>query len=152
MGRMPRIALLLCLSSVSVFAGPPFQTDDPQPIDFRNYEFYTFASADGTPLEFDTTGPAPEFNWGALPNIHLHIIVPLSAVLPSNNPSFAPAGAGPNAIGLGDIETGIKYRFIQEAKHRPMVGTFVMFELPSGNALRGLGVGKTWYKLPLWVQ
>jgi hypothetical protein len=27
-----------------------------------------------------------------------------------------------------------------------------MFEVPSGNAAKGLGVGKTWYKVPLWVQ
>ncbi len=27
-----------------------------------------------------------------------------------------------------------------------------MFELPTGSAARGLGVGKTWYKVPLWVQ
>jgi hypothetical protein len=147
-----RTTILLCLLSIPVCAGPPFQTDDPQPIDFRNYEFYTFANADGTAVEFDTSGPAVEFNWGALPNVHLHIIVPCSAVLPSNNPDFAPAGTGQNAIGLGDIETGIKFRFIQETKHRPMVGTFVMFEIPTGNAPKGLGVGKTWYKVPLWVQ
>jgi hypothetical protein len=46
-----RVAILLTLfCPVAVLAGPPFQTDDPEPIDFRNYEFYTFASADGTPL------------------------------------------------------------------------------------------------------
>lgn len=28
-----------------------------------------------------------------------------------------------------------------------MVGTFVMFEMPTGDADKGLGVGKTWYKL-----
>jgi hypothetical protein len=33
-----------------------------------------------------------------------------------------------------------------------MVGTFVMFELPTGSAPKGLGVGRTWYKLPLWIQ
>jgi hypothetical protein len=27
-----------------------------------------------------------------------------------------------------------------------------MFELPTGNADKGLGVGATWYKLPLWLQ
>ena len=41
---------------------------------------------------------------------------------------------------------------MQETKKRPMIGTFVMFEMPAGNAARGLGVGKTWYKLPIWVQ
>jgi hypothetical protein len=144
--------LAVILASASVWAGPPFQTDDPEPIDYKNYEFYTFASADGTNVEMDTVGPAVEFNWGALPNVHLHIIVPLAAVFPSNNPAYAPSGTGPNAVGIGDIETGIKYRFIQESKHRPMVGTFVMFELPAGNANLGLGVGKTWYKLPIWAQ
>ncbi len=27
-----------------------------------------------------------------------------------------------------------------------------MFEIPTGDAERGLGLGKTWYKLPLWAQ
>ncbi len=72
----------------------------------------------------DTSGPAVEFNWGAIPNVHLHIIVPFAAILPSNNPRFAPAGAGPSAFGLGDIETGIKFRFVQETKRRPQIGTF----------------------------
>ena len=145
------IAVLFSVS-MAALAGPPFQTDDPEPIDFRNYEFYTFATSDGTPVETDIFGPALEFNWGALPNVHLHIIVPAATILPSNNPSFAPAGAGPRAFGIGDIEMGIKYRFVQETKHRPMIGTFTMFEIPAGNAARGLGVGKTWYKVPLWAQ
>jgi len=133
-------------------AGPPFQTDDPQPIDFGHYELYAFGSADGTGVEMDTVGPALEFNWGALPNVHLHLIVPAAAVFPSNNPKYAPSGSGPNAFGLGDIETGVKYRFIQETKRRPMIGTFTMFEIPSGNAAKSLGVGKGWAKLPLWAQ
>jgi hypothetical protein len=145
------LAMLFSVSTAAL-AGPPFQTDDPEPIDFRNYEFYTFATSDGTPVETDMFGPAVEFNWGALPNVHLHIILPAATILPENNPSLAPAGVGPRAFGLGDIELGIKYRFVQETKHHPMVGTFVMFEVPSGNAAKGLGVGKTWYKVPLWVQ
>jgi hypothetical protein len=142
---------MLCIAAAAL-AGPPFQTDDPEPIEFRHYEFYTFASSDGTPVETDTSGPALEFNWGALPNVHLHIILPLAAVLPSNNPALAPAGTGPRAPGLGDTELGIKYRFVQEGKHRPMIGTFTMFEMPTGSPRRELGVGRTWYKVPLWAQ
>jgi hypothetical protein len=144
--------LLILLCSVTVLAGPPFQTDDPDPIDFRNFEFYTFASADGTGAEMDTAGPAAEFNWGALPNVHLHIVLPLAAILPANNMRFAPAGMGPSAIGLGDMEAGIKFRFVQETKRRPQIGTFVMFELPTGSVAKGLGLGRTWYKVPIWVQ
>jgi hypothetical protein len=146
------VFLAVLFVSSAAWAGPPFQTDDPEPIDYKNYEFYTFASADGTPVEMDSVGPAVEFNWGALPNVHLHIIIPAAEIFPSNNPKFAPSGTGANAFGLGDIEAGIKYRFVQETKRRPQIGTFVMFELPAGSAARGLGVGKTWYKVPIWVQ
>ncbi|MEO7141912.1 MAG: hypothetical protein ABI165_00240 [Bryobacteraceae bacterium] len=156
---MPKIAaaaivLLFALIAAPgiALAGPPFQTDDPEPIAFKNYEFYTFAASDGTPLETDTVGPAVEFNWGALPNVHLHIIVPAAAIFPSNNPLYAPSGTGPRVFGLGDIETGVKFRFVQETKHRPMIGTFTMIEVPSGDAARGLGVGRVWYKVPLWIQ
>jgi hypothetical protein len=148
---MKRTVALLCFS-IRALAGPPFQTDDPEPIDYQNYEFYTFGAADGTAVEMDTEGPAFEFNWGAAPNLHLHIIVPAAAIFPSNNPALSPAGTGPRAFGLGDTELGIKYRFVQESKHRPMIGTFTMFEMPTGRAEKGLGVGTAWYKVPLWVQ
>ncbi|HEY7392180.1 MAG TPA: hypothetical protein VH640_26920, partial [Bryobacteraceae bacterium] len=142
----------LLFGVASTWAGPPFQTDDPEPIDYRHYEFYTFANSDGTKVETDTEGPAFEFNWGALPNVHLHIIVPAASALPANNPACAPLSIGPRAFGIGDIETGIKYRFVQETKHRPQIGTFTMIELPTGAYNRGLGVGKVWFKLPIWIQ
>jgi hypothetical protein len=140
---LARFALILLLP-VAALAGPPFQTDDPQPIDYKHFEFYTFGSLDGTAIANGISGPAFELNWGALPNLHLHIIAPLAGVVPGDST--------PKAYGLGDIELGIKYRFIQETKKTPMVGTFVMFEMPSGSASKGLGVGKTWYKVPLWAQ
>jgi hypothetical protein len=135
--------VLALLAPAAALAGPPFQTDDPEPVDFRHYELYTFGSSDGTTIETDSTGPALEFNWGAVPNVQLHIIVPLAAVLPAQ---------GPSAYGLGDVETGVKWRFIQETKHRPMVGIFPMFEVPTGNPINGLGVGRGWARLPIWAQ
>src|ERR1035441_2622446 len=146
--RMFAALALLVSASTSALAGPSFQTDDPEPIEFRNYEFYMFAASDGTPVETDIFGPALEFNWGALPNVHIHVIIPAATILPENNPSLTPAGVGPRAFGLGDIELGIKYRFVQETKHRPMIGTFIIFEVPTCSAARGLGVGETWYKVP----
>ncbi len=132
-------------------AGPPFQTDDPTPVDYGHYEAYIFGTVDGTPAELDPVAPAFEFNWGAVPNIQLHAILPFGAVIPSNNPIYAPGGQGPSAYGLTDMELGIKYGFIRQTKHRPQIGSFTMFEIPTGSYSRGLGVGKAWYKLPLWV-
>jgi hypothetical protein len=146
------LVLLLLSCSKPLFAGPPFQTDDPEPVDFHHYEFYVFGNADGTGVEMDTAGPAAEFNWGILPNTQFHLVVPLAAIVPSNNAKYAPSGTGPSEFGLGDIEIGVKYRWIKETKYRPMIGTFTMLEVPSGNSNLGLGVGKVWAKLPVWVQ
>jgi hypothetical protein len=133
-------------------AGPPFQTDDPTPVDLGHYEFYVFGTLDGTPAELDPTGPAFEFNWGAIPNIQLHAILPFGAALPSNNPAYAPGGVGSGAFGLTDMELGVKYGFIKQTAHRPQIGSFTMFEVPTGSYTKGLGVGKVWYKLPIWME
>ncbi len=151
------LAFTLC--SPPALAGPPFQTDDPEPVDLRHYEFYVFSAVDSTPDETDPSGPAFEFNWGALPDTQIHAVVSFGAVVPSGDPaagpippsSAAPPGE-PSAYGLLDTELGIKYRFVGETQSRPQIGTFPMIELPTGSASRGLGVGKVWYKLPIWIQ
>jgi hypothetical protein len=75
--------LLVVLSSSRLWAqGPPYQTDDPVPVDLHHYEFYIFGSTDGTPVETDATGPAIEFNWGAIPRVQLHTILPLGVIPP----------------------------------------------------------------------
>src|SRR5580704_6203408 len=145
--------LFLMLAASTVRAqGPPFQTDDPVPVDLHHYEFYIFGSVDGTPAEIDSTGPAFEFNWGAIPRVQLHAILPWGGVFPSNNPVYLPGGTGPSAFGLTDMELGVKLAIVKETKHIPQIGTFTMFEIPTGSYAKGLGVGKVWYKLPLWLQ
>jgi len=142
----------LAASRLHAQAGPPFQTDDPTPVDYGHYEFYVFGMVDGTPVELDPTGPAFEFNWGAVPTVQLHAILPLGAAIPLNSPVYAPAGAGPSAYGLSDMELGLKWGFLKQTAHRPQIGSFTMLELPTGNSDRGLGLGRVWYKLPLWIE
>jgi len=144
--------LMLSAIGLRAQAGPPFQTDDPTPVDLGHYEAYVFGTIDGTPVELDPVGPAFEFNWGAIPNIQLHAILPLGSVTPLNSPVYAPSGTGPSAYGLTDMELGFKYGFIKQTKHRPQIGSFTMFEIPTGNYDKGLGVGHVWYKLPIWVE
>jgi hypothetical protein len=151
--RILRASSLFALAVARLWAqGPPFQTDDPMPVDLHHYEFYIFGAMDGTTAEIDSTGPAIEFNWGALPRVQVHAVLPVGAVAPSNNPIYLPGGAGPDAFGLTDTELGVKIAFFKETKHLPQIGSFTMFELPTGSARRGLGVGKVWYKLPIWLQ
>jgi hypothetical protein len=156
-GRLVAACAVVCALGIGgvrarAQAGPPFQTDDPTPVDLGHYEAYVFAAADGTPAEMDEIGPAFEFNWGAIPNIQLHAIVPLGGIWPSNKAVYLPGGTGPSAFGMTDTELGVKWGFIKQTKHRPQIGSFTMFEIPTGSYAKGLGVGKVWYKLPLWAE
>jgi hypothetical protein len=133
--------------TATAHAGPPFQTDDPDPVEYHHFEMYAFSLSDstgrnagGTVLEV----PAYEINYGVIPNVQLHLVVPPQAV-------FLPMGGATN-YGIGDTELGAKIRFVKETKRVPEIGIFPFFELPSGNADKGLGVGKTWYRMPLWLQ
>lgn len=137
------VAVALLILSLPAFAGPPFQTDDPEPVDFHHYEAYAFGTWDHTGGATNAILPGFEFNVGAAPNLQLHIVVPM-----------AYAATGPTQYGAGDIELGAKYRFFDQSEHgwRPMVGVFPMLEAPSGDASRGLGNGQTWARLPLWIQ
>ena len=147
------VVLLFAVGVPRAFAqGPPYQIDDPVPVDLHHYEFYVFGSADATPIDKDATGPAFEFNWGAIPRVQLHAILPFGLAAPSNNPAYQPNGSGPSEFGLTDVEVGAKVAFVTESKYFPQIGSFTMFELPTGNSSNGLGVGKAWYKLPLWAQ
>ncbi len=132
--------------------GPPYQTDDPVPVDLHHYEFYIFGTVDGTPVVIGAAGPAFEFNWGAIPRVQLHAILPWGISAPLNSPVYAPSGRGPDVFGLTDMELGAKVAWIKESKHFPQIGSFTMFEMPTGDFDKGLGVGKVWYKLPIWVQ
>jgi hypothetical protein len=137
--------LILCIIPLkhNAFAGPPFLTDDPVPVEYKHWEFYLFSTMDKTNAENNLQLPAIEINIGAIPNVQLHFVIPHMIHIPND---------GARTNGLGDIETGIKYRFIEETEHRPQIAIFPLFELPTGNENRNLGNGRLWVKLPIWLQ
>lgn len=135
------VAVALAAScAATASAGPPFLTDDPEPVDRHHYEAYLFGTVDGGPGGSAYAVPAFEFNVGAAPNLQLHLVVPAAYVTPGR------------AWGLGDIELGVKYRFVSETDTRPQIGVFPQVELPTGNSRLGLGNGRLWARLPLWLQ
>jgi hypothetical protein len=140
------ISLAVCLIfflAGRVVAGPPFLTDDPEPVDLHHWEAYLFTLGDYSGGGYSIEGPATEVNYGVLPDTQLHMILPITS---------ASGGGRPTATGLGDMELGIKYRFVHETDALPQIGVFPFAELPTGDASRGLGNGKTWFQLPLWLQ
>jgi hypothetical protein len=135
--------LPLILGQGGAWAGPPFFTDDPEPAAYKHGEFYFASQYINSDDAKSATLPHLEFNYGVLPDIHLHLIVPFQYVKPEGEDS---------QYGYGDTELGIKYRFISETESRPMVGTFPIILLPTGDQDKGLGSGETQIYLPLWVQ
>jgi hypothetical protein len=77
-----RVLLLIVFGSTTVFAGPPFLTDDPEPVPWHHYEAYLFSTVD---RGLDTSSwvlPAVEFNMGAAPNLQLHVVIPGAYLTP----------------------------------------------------------------------
>jgi hypothetical protein len=124
-------------------AGPPFQTDDPEPVPQYHGEIYFASQITQSVAGVSGTAPHGEINYGILPETQLHLIVPLVV----NSPT-----TGNIEFGVGDIELGVKYRFIEENGPIPQIGTFPHIEFPVGNVSRGLGAGYWQVFLPLWVQ
>jgi hypothetical protein len=137
------VAIAGALLAGPAFAGPPFLTDDPEPVDLKHSEFYVFSTYDRTKDGKEEVIPAFEYNYGPLPDTQLHIVIPFVRSAPKDASS---------EYGLGDIEVGVKYRFLQETETSPQVGIFPMAELPTGDDKKGLGNGKTWWRLPVWIQ
>ena len=124
-------------------AGPPYDTDDPDPVLFHHWEAYISSHSTIFNQKWSGTAPHFELNYGIIPNMQLHIITPLAYTLDERQI---------HTYGYGDTEIGIKYRFLKETKYTPEVGTFIITEIPSGNSKEGLGSGSTQLFIPVWVQ
>jgi len=142
-----RIVLLLTTTAALAFgvpahAGPPYLTDDPEPVDYHSWEWINFLERDQTSANTSLAAPAMELNYGGFHNTQLHF-----------GAQYANFSANGQATrGLGDTELAIKYRFVQETKRRPEFTFYPAIEVPTGNESRGLGNGRAFYKLPFWMQ
>jgi hypothetical protein len=141
--RTPAIATALLLASSQAIGGPPFLTDDPVPVDYRYSELNVYAAYDDIHDGRDTSFPAMEFNYGGLRDVQLHIGIPFARSVPDG---------GPNEQGIGDVEVGVKYRLVHESETLPQIAVYPMAVLPTGDANKGLGNGRTWWRLPVWLQ
>ena len=111
--KVPGSVLLCLFFPIVLQAGPPFNTDDPEPVDFHHWEIDLASILNHDSSGWSGTRPHVEINYGALPNLHLHIITPLA---------FVTSRSGPSYFGYGDTELGAKYRFIKQGNYTPDVG------------------------------
>ena len=137
------ISLLLVLAALQIsFGGPPFNTDDPQPVDFRHWEYYVSSINNYQQRVWSGTSPHFEINYGLIPNVQIHLLLPLNYYFSRHQ------GSG---FGYADTEFGIKYRFVQETDNSPQIGTFPIVEIPTIKNGE-FSDGKTKIYIPVWMQ
>ena len=123
------IAVLALLSSPAI-AGPPYITDDPEPVDYQRWEFYAFSQGGRANGETSGVAPSCDCNYGILPDVQLHI---------QPGAAFRRASGASPAWGPGDTELGLKYRFVEQDKTNatPSIAFYPLLEAPTGDPTRG---------------
>jgi len=124
-------------------AGPPFLTDDPEPVEYRHWEMYIATLSQGEHGGVAMTAPHFEVNYGIVPDLQIHLIAPLEYVKIAGRSSH---------YGYGDTELGTKWRFYNDEEKKFMIGVYPLLEVPTGDESKGLGNGQPQVFLPLWLQ
>ena len=127
----------------NIYAGPPFVTDDPEPVAYHHWEVYVGSQLLRNAFGLQGTVPHVEVNFGVLPETQLHIIMPFE---------LSQENQGTTSMGLGDVELGVKLRFVKESSGFPQVGAFPHVLLPTGDTATRLGTGRVQVFAPLWLQ
>jgi len=141
--KIMMFAALLVLLPVMAYCGPPFTTDDPDPVEFRHWEVYLFGQFIRDTQDINAIVPGLEVNYGLFPEAQIHFIFP---------GGFSGSRYGNLDYKYGSTEIGLKYRFIKETDNFPQVGTFPHADIASGNIAAGTFSGNTQYFIPIWLQ
>ena len=137
-GTIALAAILLGLLPGWAWAGPPYDTDDPEPTDLRHWEIYLFGAGARSGGAFDGSAGL-DLNYGAVKDVQLTATLPIDFT------------RGPGArTGIGDVELGVKYRFFHDDAAGVSIAAFPRLILPTSG--RRYGSGKTAMLLPVWAQ
>lgn len=138
----PLVFSVLLAVPLVALAGPPYETDDPDPTEYKHYEIFVATEYHRSAEERSGTFPNLEVNYGLMPDVQIGINTPIA---------FSQIDNQNRHYGLGDIELSVKYRFIQETEVMPMVSFFPSYKSHTGNANKNLGNGESEYFLPIWL-
>lgn len=119
-------------------------TDDPGTPEAGHYEMNLATQYAHRRGEDSGVLPSFELNYGATDTLQLHFLAGLA---------FGRQSPGGARFGSGDVELGVKYRFIEadEAGWRPDVAFVPALDLPAGDRRRALGTGHAHAFLPLTI-
>lgn len=132
------IALAMGLAASPAFAGPPYDTDDPEPADYGHWEVYLFGAGGRSSGAFDGEAGI-DINYGVMPDVQLTTTLPVNFT------------RGPGAqTSIGNAEFGVKYRFYHNEAAGISIAAFPTINLPTSGKRHGSG--ETGMLLPIWAQ
>jgi len=119
------------------WAGPPFATDDPEPIEYGQFEIYLFSAGTSTAQGTTSALPGLEVNYGPLPEVQLNAVLPVA---------FENADGQGMHFAFDDLKLGAKYRFVDEDENgwRPQIATYPSMDIVIHGNMSAF--------LPIWVQ
>ncbi|MEA2999687.1 MAG: hypothetical protein QOK17_1520 [Sphingomonadales bacterium] len=121
-------------------AGPPYVTDDPEPTDLGHWEIYVFGAGSGQHRDLESEGGI-DLNYGGFKDVQLTATLPVA---------LTHQGGRGTRVGPGDVELGVKYRFIKAERGGFEAAIFPRVILPTGG--HRFGTGRVRLLLPLWAQ
>ena len=133
-------AFALAGAASTALAGPPYQTDDPEPTELGHWEIYDFVTADGRGGTIDGEAGL-DLNYGAARGLQLTATLPIA---------FAHSPAQGWRTGRGDLEFGAKYRLVDDQRSGWQAAVFPRVILPT--SAKDLGGSRVRLLLPLWIQ
>lgn len=136
--------IVLTLTINLIKAGPPYFTDDPDPVHFHHWEYYLSSQNSFDTRHNSASGTLPhiEVNFGVIPDVQLHLVLPAAYLYASPHDL---------EIGYPFTEFGVKYRFVKESKNVPEIGVFPIIEIPTTTDDRFDQENFQVY-LPVWFQ
>ena len=137
------LAALLCAPSAA--AGPPFDTDDPDPGKLGEWELITFGANSHALHISNGAAPGVEYNFTPLEGSNIAIVMPMAI----QYQAVSRASWGP-----GDVDISWKQRLTEQDKGGWPVSISVApaIDPPSGDWKRGLGSGYVHAFFPIWAQ
>jgi hypothetical protein len=135
----PAAAVAAACWASAAAAGPPYVADDPEPTELGHWEIYVFAAGSGQQRDWDGEGGV-DLNYGGLKDVQLTATLPVAAT----------HAGGTTRAGAGDVEIGVKYRFLAAERSGFEAAIFPRIILPTGG--RRFGTGRVRLLLPLWAQ
>src|SRR5512136_487457 len=70
--------ILVLINVQNILAGPPFNTDDPEPVRYKHWEYYISSINTHQFGVWSGTSPHLEFNYGLVPNVQVHVLLPMN--------------------------------------------------------------------------